>query len=102
MPNCDTTTLARASAVLGRLGFLAKFGGPSFLDRLPPAPEGERVGGHVLGDHRARPDIGVGADRDGRHERAVGADERSLADRDPLIIVSASVGAGLLLGPLRS
>src|SRR5882672_9556874 len=54
---------------------LAKRGRPTGLDGLPGAAEGEGARGHVLRDGAARADVRAFADRDGRDERGVAADE---------------------------
>src|SRR5688572_27551038 len=80
---------------------LAEFRRPPLLHRLPAPAEGEGVGRHVDGDHRAGADIGVGADGHRRDEGRVGADEGPLPDHRAVLaepIVIASDGAGADIG----
>src|SRR6185437_12237283 len=67
--------------------------------------EGERVGRHVLGDHRAGADVGARPHRDRRHQLGVRADEGALADVGVVFVeavvvaedrAGADVGAGTI------
>src|SRR5687767_8505412 len=57
----------------------------------------EGVGRHVLGERRARRDVGTSADAEGRHQGAVRADEHAIADHRLVFgdaVVVAGDGAG--------
>src|SRR3989344_5429481 len=58
---------------------LAELRRPAFLLRLLAPPDGQGVGLHVLGDHRARARVGARPDPDRRHQRRARADERAFA-----------------------
>src|SRR5512136_1465665 len=80
-----TPALAFA-ALIARVGLLlagrfrsAQARRPTFLNNLPPASERECARRHVLGNHRAGPDIGSGPDLDRRDQGRVRADEGILA-----------------------
>src|SRR5262249_8790300 len=53
---------------------------PTLLDRLPSAPERERIRGHIVSDNRARADISAIPDLHRRDQRRIRADECVLAD----------------------
>src|SRR5260370_16763906 len=68
---------------------------------LRAALDRHRIVGHVLGDHRARTDIGAVADLHRRHQRRIGADEGALADDGPVLaetVIVAGDGAGAEIG----
>ena len=74
---------------------------PAFLDGLRRPLERQRIRRHVLGDDRARADIGAVADLDRRDQRRVRADERALADVGAVLgraVVVAGDGAGADIG----
>src|SRR5579872_6373724 len=74
---------------------------PTFLNDLTPAAECQRPCRHVLGDDRARADIGPLADRYRRDQRRIRADERVAADLGPMLgdaIIIAGDGAGPDIG----
>src|SRR5438309_9513674 len=54
--------------------------GPLVFDNLPCAAEGQRVGGHRVGDDRACAQVSACADFDGGHQGGVTADERAVPD----------------------
>ena len=73
---------------------------PTFLNNLFAPPQSQCVRRHVLGDHRAGPDIGARADLH-RHQRRIRADERPLADGGAMLgaaVVIAGNGAGSNIG----
>ncbi len=60
--------------------------------------------GRVLGEHRPRPDGGLLADRDRRHQRAVGTDEGARSDHgavlaEPIVVASDGPGADVAALP---
>src|SRR5947209_13316210 len=55
-------------------------GHPIRLVDLTAAAKCQRARRHIVGDHRARAHIGVGADLDGGHQSRIRADEGALAD----------------------
>src|SRR5262245_37889837 len=59
--------------------------GPALVDRLRGASQGERAGGNVPGNSRARSGPGPVADRYGRDELAAAADESVAADSRPVL-----------------
>ena len=74
---------------------------PALAVVLRAALHRHRVVRHVLGDDRARTDIGAVADLHRRHQRGVGADEGALADRGLVLeeaVVVAGDGAGAEIG----
>ena len=75
--------------------------GPALAGGLLAAFDGQRIVGHVLGDDRARTDIGALADLHRGHQRGVGADERALADQRLVLgkaVIVAGDGAGAEVG----
>src|SRR3954468_7758954 len=74
---------------------------PALAVVLRAALYGHRVIRHVLGDDRARADIGALADFHRRHQRGVGADKGALADQRLVLeeaVVIAGDGAGAEIG----
>ena len=72
-------------------------GGPAGLVFLVRARHAQGVGGHVLGDRRARRDVGVRADAHRRDELRVRSDERAVFDHRRVLldaVVVAGNGAG--------
>ena len=64
---------------------------------LHPASQRQRVGRHVLRDHRAGADVGAIADAHGRDQCSVAADEDASADGGGILVqavVIAGDGAG--------
>src|ERR1700685_947144 len=75
--------------------------GPTFLNHLSATADRQRLGRHILGDHRARAHIGAVADLARRPQRRVRADERVLADLGAVLgaaVVIAGDGAGTDIG----
>src|SRR5580704_5083898 len=79
--------------LLGSRLHLADSRSTAFAVGLRAALDRKRIVGHVLGDHRAGADIGAVADVHRRHQRGIGADEGTLADRG-LVLCEAVVVAG--------
>src|SRR6185503_726812 len=88
------------SGLLGplRCTSLAKLERPARLDDLARTAQGQRARGHVLGDGAAGGDVRALADRDGRDQRGVAADERARFDPRG-VLVGAVVVAGDGPGP---
>src|SRR6185437_10874431 len=80
----------------------AKVRGPTGLDRLAPAGDGQRVGRYVMGQGAAGRHESAGSDRDRRHQNRVGADECPRADHRSVLmetVVIAGDGAGADIRP---
>src|SRR5262245_37411829 len=84
--------MPHTSSVLLLLGAApgAAAGHPAFLRHLLASLHGQRAGRDTLRDHRAGGDEGIVSDGDGRHDAAVAAHERAVADRR-LVLVGAVV-----------
>src|SRR3954454_2760513 len=93
--------LARSDGQLGSLPH-AEAAGPSIAPLLAAATDTERIGGHVIGDHRAGAHHGTIANSHRRHQRRVGADERPGADVGVVLaetVIVAGDGARPDVGP---
>src|SRR5258705_211674 len=71
-------SLSASLRLLPPLLHLAVARRPALAVVLRAALHGHRVVRHILGDDRARADIGAVADFDRRHQRRIGADEGAL------------------------
>src|SRR3954468_14584766 len=88
----------------GQLGSLphAEAASPSIAPLLAAATDTERIGGHVVGDHRAGAHHGTIANSHRRHQRRVGADKRTRADVSVVLaetVIVAGDGARPDVGP---
>src|SRR6187401_398016 len=98
MPSIRMGTTSRVDAaptmphMLFPLWRLLRRTGPVGDRRLPRTRDGELTRGRVLRDHAAGADGGAFTHGDGRHQHAVAADARPIADHGAMFVGAVVIG----------